>query len=300
MSFHPSVRAEIAAKPLPPLHFDPSVSDSLRRQLGSLRASPAGRGLRITTTLPLGTQPSPEPTVFLYDGRFAPELARLIERRPPALLCALRNGAPSSWELEVIDALVCGRSLPPPGGAWQPLRIGSVATLHEAATLASAHAQRSGGNATVAKLASDVTHELLANALLDAPVDATGAHRYARRRDESPVIAPEDACTFSVACGAGRIALAASDRFGGLTPAPVARAMSRYGTKVQPDTSGGGAGLGMRLILEACDTVVFRVTPGRSTEAMGVIELEGPRRRASQPKSLFYFETASKAAGGSA
>ncbi|MDQ3262065.1 MAG: hypothetical protein M3Y59_00165 [Myxococcota bacterium] len=247
---------------------------------------------------PVGLDPE-RLTVTFFDGKLSPAHARLLKGDRPALLCALReSGQPSEWELELLSSLVSGRPFNPPDTAWIHLQIGSMGGIGTAADAASALASEVGASATVSKLASDVTHELLANALLAAPVDEAGVARYATRRDASPEISAEDACTFSLGTHAKRIYLVATDRFGRLTTGPVVRAVEGYGGKVQPDTSGGGAGLGTRLILEHCDAIAFRVIPGQSTEAVGVIELDGPRRRAGQPKSLFFFQSAIDARGG--
>jgi len=263
--------------------------DSKNPILPALRVVPANRAVLDPQRL----------TLALYDGKLAPAQASLLEGGRPALLCALRDaGQPSDWELQLLAALISGRPLENPGTDWHHLRIESVGGIGIAADAVSALAQEGGASAQVAKLASDVTHELLANALLAAPVDAAGAVRYANRRESSPQISAEDACTFSIGIHPRRVFLVAADRFGRLTPAPLIRAVQGFGGKVQPDTSGGGAGLGTRLLLEHCDAIAFRVVPGRSTEAVGVIELEGPRRRAGQPKSVFFFQSESDARGG--
>ncbi len=297
-----SLSAHHLIVPDPPvslLHFDPSLPEALRHRVSHFLDSENPIALQLTLVADGTVGLDPERlTVTFFDGKLGPAHARLLKGSRPALLCALREaGEPSDWELALLSSLVSGRPFDPADTAWIHLEIGSVGGIGTAADAASALASEAGASATVSKLASDVTHELLANALLAAPVDAAGVARYATRRDSSPEISPEDACTFSVGTHAKRIYLVASDRFGRLTTGPLVRAVEGYGAKVQPDTSGGGAGLGTRLILEHCDAIAFRVVPGHSTEAVGVIELEGPRRRAGQPKSLFFFQSADARGG---
>jgi hypothetical protein len=60
---------------------------------------------------------------------------------------------------------------------------------------------------------------------------------------------------------------------------------------MQVNVSGGGAGLGIRRILEQCDLIAIRVVPGRETRVLGVVGLGDARRRAALPKSLLYFKS---------
>ncbi|MFP2933856.1 hypothetical protein ACLESO_53750, partial [Pyxidicoccus sp. 3LG] len=122
----------------------------------------------------------------------------------------------------------------------------------------------------------------------DAPVDGRGQHLYAHRRTEVREVEPEDACELAWAVADGRIWLEVVDRFGGLRPGPFARALDGWGGRVQVDASGGGAGLGLRRILEHSDTVAVRVTAGRESRVLCVVDLGEARRRATQPKSLLF------------
>jgi hypothetical protein len=80
------------------------------------------------------------------------------------------------------------------------------------------------------------------------------------------------------------------DLFGRLTPGPIARALASLGGRAQVNASGGGAGLGMRRILEHCDLIAVRVVPGKETRMLGVVGFGEARRRAALPKSLLYLK----------
>lgn len=237
--------------------------------------------------------------MLFHQGPTSPEWAALLNRDEPLLLCALRaDGLPSAWDWASLHALLGARSLRSSGLGWSETRVDSVAALQRTAEQVANRVGAVSPGAAAAKLASDVAHELLANALLDAPVDATGVARYADRRDQAPEIAAEDACDFAVAVEDGRVFLSVRDRFGRLSPRPLARMLERYGQRVQTDTSGGGAGLGLRQIVEGCDALAFQVSPGRHTEALAVIDLAGPRRRAGQIKTLFFRTVTDVVRGG--
>jgi hypothetical protein len=165
-----------------------------------------------------------------------------------------------------------------------------VVDLKAASSEAAALVETSGGTRNALSLAADVMHELAANALLDAPVDARGTPRYAHHRHEVDAVAPEDACEVSMAVGEGGVYLEARDRFGRLPPTPISRALASMGGRMQVNSSGGGAGLGMRRILEHSDLIATRVLPGRETRMLCVVGLGESRRRASSPKSLLYYK----------
>ena len=87
--------------------------------------------------------------------------------------------------------------------------------------------QAAEGTGARRSLAADVMHELAANALLDAPVDArgsrstpTGASRCRR--------GPRARVPGGHGGGRGGIYLEAVDLFGRLTPGPFARALARW------------------------------------------------------------------------
>ncbi|QRO02612.1 hypothetical protein JRI60_21035 [Archangium violaceum] len=240
-----------------------------------------------------GRTRAPARELVLFDGRLGPSHAALLERTPPALLLATREpgGTPSAWEMRVLASLLRGESLMPPGAAVAKLWLERVVDLKGASSEAAALVEASKGSRSAASLAAEVMHELAANALLDAPVDASGTPLYAHRRESVQAVAPEHVCQVSFAVGEGGIYLEAVDLFGRLTPGPIARAVASLGGRMQVNASGGGAGLGMRRILEACELIAVRVVPGKETRMLGVVGLGEARRRAALPKSLLYFQS---------
>ena len=255
---------------------------------------------RAAPTLALGGLPVLAPgsrvggrELYLFDGRLGPTHAALLDKVSPALLLATRGpgGLPSAWEVSLLGSLLRGEPLIPAGSAVAKLWLEQVEDLKGAASEASALVEASGGSRSMANLAAEVMHELAANALLDAPVDGQGQALYAYRRESVRAVAPEHVCQVSFAMGEGGIYLEAVDLFGRLTPSPLAKAVASFGGRMQVNASGGGAGLGMRRILEACEAVAVRVVPGRETRMLGVVGFGEARRRAALPKSLLYFKS---------
>jgi hypothetical protein len=232
-------------------------------------------------------------SLMLFDGRLGPSQAALLEQEPPALLLATREpgGLPSSWEMLVLSSLLRGESLMPPGAAVAKLWLERVLDLKVASSEAAALVETSKGHRNAVGLAADVMHELAANALLDAPADGQGTPFYAHRRESVQAVAQEHICQVSMAVGEGGIYLEAVDLFGRLGPGPIARALASLGGRAQVNASGGGAGLGMRRILENCDLIAVRVVPGKETRMLGVVGLGEARRRTALPKSLLYFKS---------
>jgi hypothetical protein len=124
---------------------------------------------------------------------------------------------------------------------------------------------------------------------LDAPVGPDGAPRYAHQRGPQVRVAPEDACEVAIGVANGRIYLSATDRFGRLTSAPIAAAVEGMERRAQVNSAGGGAGLGMRRILEQSDLFAVGIVPGKACQATSVVDLGVSRRRAFNPKSLFFW-----------
>jgi hypothetical protein len=135
----------------------------------------------------------------------------------------------------------------------------------------------------------ELAHELLMNALYDAPVDAHGRARHAHDRKAQVALAPEEAAVVRVGCDGVRLVLQVTDPFGRLERGHVFGGLLR-GLKGQMDTARGGAGLGLAVCANATVALVFDVAPGQRTEATGVFDLDlNLREFRSQAKSLHFF-----------
>ena len=228
--------------------------------------------------------------LVLFDGKLQPSHAELLRREPPALLLATREpeSGPTEWEAHLLGAVLRGGSLIPQGLSVARQKLRRMRDVQHASDAASLVVQEAGGSKTAAQLAADVLHELAVNALLDAPVDAQGQPKYAHRRTEVQEVDSEDACELGLAVDGARIYLEAVDRFGRLTTGPFARALDSYGGRVQVNSSGGGAGLGLRRMIEHSDAIAVRVLRGRESRVLCAVDLGDARRRAGLPKSLLF------------
>lgn len=143
----------------------------------------------------------------------------------------------------------------------------------------------------VAEMFGELAHELLMNALYDAPVDDQGRPRHAHDRKAQVRLTPEEAATLRIGCDGVRLAVQVTDPFGRLVRRHVFDGLAR-GLKGQMDQSHGGAGLGMTVCLASTVALVFDVDRGRRTEVTGVFDLDlNLREFRNQAKSIHFFST---------
>ena len=284
-----------------PANLHPSIEPA---RVAALSAILARAGIRVMAgaarvmIAPLAefvADPSEVPElVLMFDGHLGELQADLLRRNASLFLLACRHdqGLPSDWEARAL-AVALG---PDPLSTMMPqpvlsLELGSVADLGHAAQQASDVVKAAGGPSAAADRVADVMHEIAANALLDAPVDERGKPKYAHRRGAQIDIAPCDACKATIAIEGGRAYLSVSDHFGRLTVSPVASVVAGLAGRTRVNSSGGGAGLGLRRIVEQSELVAVRVRSATMSEVVCVLVLDGARRRTAGPKSVFFTRT---------
>lgn len=129
----------------------------------------------------------------------------------------------------------------------------------------------------VADSAGEVLHELLTNAMYDAPVDDEGRPRYAQDRTAPIELGARDQVVFRYGSDGLRLALEVEDRFGRLTRADLRRSLLQ-GASGQVSRESGGAGIGLSLVCRACPVVQIDVEPGARTRVTALYDLEPPQR----------------------
>ena len=145
----------------------------------------------------------------------------------------------------------------------------------------------------VREMFGELAHELLMNAMFDAPVDASGRHKYAADRKAQINLEPQEAATIRCASDGMRMVLSVTDPFGGLPRSSIFAGIARGLKGGEMDTSHGGAGLGMLYIYRSSAISIFDVVPGRMTQVTGVYELDTNQREfRNLPRSLHYFGNA--------
>lgn len=147
-----------------------------------------------------------------------------------------------------------------------------------------------GTRKKVAEQLAEVAHELLMNAMYDAPADRHGTPKYAADRKSDLQLPDSERPHLKLASDGSIFAIQVTDPFGRLERAHVFDGLARGLASGQMDTSHGGAGLGMTVIHNGTAASFFDVIAGVRTEVTGIFELDTNHRDFRlQPKSLHFF-----------
>lgn len=160
-------------------------------------------------------------------------------------------------------------------------------------------AERAGASARLVQRAAEIAHELLMNAMYDAPVDHYGNLLYSMDRKQDVTLAADEVPTFRFATDGVLLGLQVIDRFGRLRRTSVLDGIGRGRAAAaggQPflDTSAGGAGLGLSRIYTSATSMLVDVSPHRYTAVSVLLDLDiQPREARIVPSSLHLFAPAS-------
>ncbi len=154
----------------------------------------------------------------------------------------------------------------------------------------------------LASAVSEVTYEMLMNAMYDAPVSGNGDGKYREDRKQDVVLENHEMPTFRFASDGALIALEVTDPFGGLERKQVldsiVRGLSASDSESSQDvlnTEFGGAGLGMFRMFQQSTSLICAVEPGAMTRVIAVFDLDlRVRDRRSFPTSLHLFLNATE------
>ena len=202
---------------------------------------------------------------------------------------------PRAWEVTMLARRLQSAATPPLAGYldWgfhaADIELRSTADRDAAATAIQAFVAQLHVPNRVAEMFSELGHELIMNAMYDAPVDALGKPKYAADRKAAIVLAEHERPVLRIATDGTRLALQIRDPFGRLERRHVFDGLAR-GLAGEMDTSHGGAGLGMMVCHNASSAMFFDVVAGKSTEVTALFELDmNLREFRTQAKSLHFW-----------
>jgi hypothetical protein len=210
------------------------------------------------------------------------------------------DSAPRGWELMMVLRRLLRPADEAPKFAWYldwgftgfQERITDSGSRDRIVDKVMRFATHIGVRKAVADAFGELTHELLMNAMYDAPTDAHGNHKYARDRKANLALPAEEQPTLRLASDGTRLAIQVSDPFGGLERHHVFDGLARGLAGGQMDRGHGGAGLGMTMCYNATAAMFYDVHRGKRTEVTGLIDLEMNQRDfKTQPKSIHFFAT---------
>ncbi|MBV8757465.1 MAG: hypothetical protein JO257_09330 [Deltaproteobacteria bacterium] len=207
------------------------------------------------------------------------------------------ESAPRAWEVLMIARRLAAPGGPPPLSAY--LDWGFSAIELEVRTTSDRDAavgqiQQFVTNLQVPKRISEMFgelgHELLMNAMYDAPVDMHGRPKYALDRKADIRLADEERPSVRLATDGSKLVLQVRDPFGRLERKHVFEGLARGLAGGEMDSSHGGAGLGMMVCHNSSSAMFFDVSRGRHTEVTAVFELDmNLRELRTQAKSVHFW-----------
>jgi hypothetical protein len=143
----------------------------------------------------------------------------------------------------------------------------------------------------IAEMFGELAHEMLMNAMYDAPADAAGNAKYAQDRKAEISLGEGEQPILRMATDGSKLVLQVRDPFGRLQRKHVFDGLARGLAQGEMDTSHGGAGLGMMVCHNSTAAMFFDVSAGKHTEVTGVFELDlNLREFRTQAKSLHFFQ----------
>lgn len=234
------------------------------------------------------------------------EFAARIPRIASVLAWREDDASPRPWELALPVRRMVARDPTPlrprdflqwegPYHEWLPRSTEDLsATLEEVVHWM----EKLGISQRTSRRVMGVGHELLMNAMYDAPVDAEGRPVFAHYRTEQITLAPQDAPQFLLATDGLTLVLQVTDRFGGLCREHVyasvqrgLRSRDRDASRDEVvDTGHGGAGLGMYKMFLDANSLIFDVVSQRATVATATFDLnQSHRELRTGPRSLHFF-----------
>jgi len=142
----------------------------------------------------------------------------------------------------------------------------------------------------IAEMFGELAHELIMNAMYDAPVDGHGRPKFAGDRKADVKLADGERPIVRAATDGTKLVLQVRDPFGRLERAHVVDGLARGLASGEIDRSGGGAGLGFLVCHNASSGLFFDIARGRSTEVTAIFELDmNLRELRTQAKSLHFW-----------
>ena len=160
---------------------------------------------------------------------------------------------------------------------------------------ADTYAQDLNVHPRLAEQFSLVVHELVTNALYNAPLDADGRPRHAHLpRSRDVKLRDGEEIVVTLRCDAQYLGVSIADSIGALskedTLGYLARCFRRGDDQVNDGDDKAGAGLGLYLSFSSLSHLVINIAPTRRTEVIGLLDIRGSYRDfATRSKSFNIF-----------
>ena len=207
------------------------------------------------------------------------------------------ESTPKPWELMLVLRRLVDPSVAPRidayldwGFAGYQEKVATTAARDESVAHVQAFINRLQVPKRIAEMFGELAHEMLMNAMYDAPADPSGRPKYALDRKADIALADGEQPTLRMATDGSKLVIQVKDPFGRLQRKHVFDGLARGLAQGEMDTSHGGAGLGMMVCHNSTAAMFFDVAAGKFTEVTGVFELDlNLREFRTQAKSLHFF-----------
>jgi hypothetical protein len=208
------------------------------------------------------------------------------------------ESTPKPWELQlVLRRLVDPNAVPSIGGyldwgfSGYQEKVSTTAGRDTTVANIQAFINRMQVPKRIGEMFGELAHEMLMNAMYDAPADAQGKAKYAQDRKADIQLQEAEQPTLRMATDGSKLVLQVKDPFGRLLRKHVFDGLARGLAQGEMDTSHGGAGLGMMVCHNSTSAMFYDVVAGKHTEVTGVFELDlNLREFRTQAKSLHLFQ----------
>ncbi len=246
-----------------------------------LRNRPSVRGLLWTA------EPIKHSLRLMHD---CPAISHVLARKDTESL-------PRPWELLMAARRILHGDGAPPFAAYldwgaqlMSLSVRTTADADRAVDEVQEFIVRTQTSKRVSEMFGELAHELLMNAMYDAPVDAMGHPMFAADRKANITLAATQQPQVLLGSDGSTLALQVRDPFGRLQRRDVVGGLLRGLSGGAMDQSHGGAGLGMLVCHNSAAALFFDVIKGRATEVTAVLDLDlNLREFRTSAKSLHFF-----------
>lgn len=205
---------------------------------------------------------------------------------------------PRAWELQLVAHHLREPSPMPIqaflewGHTARTLQLGSSHDRDPVVAQLTHFVEPLGVPSRVVDMFGEVAHELIMNAIYDAPVDPHGRAKYAHDRKAPVVLELPERPAVTVGIDGSRIVLQVADPFGRLEQRHVVDGLARGLAGGEQDRSHGGAGLGFFVCHNATAALFVDVVRGTRTTVTAVFELDtNLRELRTQAKSLHFWSS---------
>ncbi len=288
-----------------PLVVGHSINDVMERVRGQLKLLVVG-SQHLPATI-ASARMFPDARIAVLANQVDDALLATSLRSPQVMgFLAWRSVGVRPWELSYIVRRVVAPQQPPPHSAhllmwgastvtWRPRSSSDRDQTVRAVELV---AMRFGIGRRLAGAAADAAHELLMNAMYDAPVDASGHPRYAGDRQRDINLEEHEIPMLRLTVDSSHLALDISDPFGRLPRGKLFGGILRGRSGVLAehassvlDVSDGGAGLGLFNLYSTAAVLRVEVVAGQQTLVSWMIDRTINQREArSLARSVYYIE----------